>query len=420
MKQTFQSDFPRSLPPLSGRLLWLYRFCWFALAAGALSVATSGAVAQPTVHAFNVAKTAILILLATLLLFRRPRDPVAALLSLTMLLWTISSSFDLSTKALLPQLLDRCRFLLFALTLLLFPDGRWQPAWTSKVAAASAAVALLGVLEVIGTISTHLFLPLAIGCVLAAILSLMARFRSATDYALRQQLKWVALALIAGVALILAARAGAALTAATKFAPAMTFAWDALLQSGIVVIALGFLASLLRYRLFDAETVISRSAAYAALTIALVATFGGTEALIENVGQTYLGSGIGSISGAMAAAVAAVLLNPLHARITEWAEHRFQPDLTHLKRELPAILSSLGPSASTKSVARAVLPRINTAIHATSSALAIDGTIIESEGERKGEPPPVILNIGRIVADRTATLLLGPRPDASLPAKEDM
>lgn len=68
------------------------------------------------------------------------------------------------------------------------------------------------------------------------------------------------------------------------------------------------------------RTFISRSAAYAALTIALVATFGGTEAFIQNIGQDYLGMNVGGVSGGMAAAVAAVMLNPLHERVTSWAE----------------------------------------------------------------------------------------------------
>ena len=118
----------------------------------------------------------------------------------------------------------------------------------------------------------------------------------------------MALGLSGGVWLILVARGGAALSAPAS--TGMTILWEAMFQLGVIVVALGFLVSLLRYRLFDAETVISRSAAYAVLTIALVATFGGTEAVIQNLGQSYLGMNIGSVSGAMAAAVAAVLLAP--------------------------------------------------------------------------------------------------------------
>ena len=142
---------------------------------------------------------------------------------------------------------------------------------------------------------THAFLPLAILCVLAGIGSLVARFRASTNYALKQQLKWVALGLMAGVGLILCARAGSA--ASPLHGQIMPILWEAMFQLGIIIVALGFLVSLLRFRLFDAETVISRSAAYAGLTIALVAKFGGTEALIQNLGQSYLGMNIGGISG---------------------------------------------------------------------------------------------------------------------------
>jgi len=144
--------------------------------------------------------------------------------------------------------------------------------------------------------------------ILGSIAGLVFRFRVAESYAVRQQLKWVALGLSGGVWLILVARGGAALSAPAS--TGMTILWEAMFQLGVIVVALGFLVSLLRYRLFDAETVISRSAAYAVLTIALVATFGGTEAVIQNLGQSYLGMNIGSVSGAMAAAVAAVLLAP--------------------------------------------------------------------------------------------------------------
>ena len=160
----------------------------------------------------------------------------------------------------------------------------------------------------------------------------------------------------------------------------MPILWEALFQLGIIIVALGFLVSLLRYRLFDAETVISRSAVYAALTIALVATFGGTEAAIQNLGQEYLGMNIGGISGAMAAAVAALLLSPLHGRITDWAERRFQPDLVLLKREIPEIIALVGPKGSAHQLASAVLPRINVGIHGTHSALLLGGRIDAASG----------------------------------------
>jgi len=433
-----------NLPQLSGRLLWLYRACWCALGIGALLASSltpfqPGAI--PSVVALRLAKSVVLVCVATILLYRRQRDPVAALLALAFLTWTITSSFDFGTNAEFARLLDRCRFLLFALALLLFPDGSWNPRWTRALAVASAGVFLIGVGEALGLLRSELFLPLAIPCILAGIGSLIARFRLSMDYALKQQLKWVALGLVVGVGLILFARAGSA--ASMSRISAMPILWEATFQLGIMVVALGFLVSLLRYRLFDAETVITRSAAYAGLTIALVATFGGTEALIQNVGQLYLGMNIGSVSGGMAAAVAAVLLQPLHERITDWAEHRFQPDLSQFKLDMPELLERLSVDASTRQLGDEVLQHVNAAIHASRSAFIVNGRETAScgvavgevrrwwrkaaqaettLGERVPNDPlfPVRLSLSSAPSRQALWLLLGPRPDTTLYGREEL
>src|SRR5215204_6205638 len=121
-----------SLPQLSRRLVWFYRVVWCALAVGA--VLASGlpsfqSASQPAVFGLRLAKSAVLVCVATILFYRRQRDPVAALLALAFLTWTITSSFDFGSNVEFARLLDRFRFLLFALALLLFPDGRWQPGW---------------------------------------------------------------------------------------------------------------------------------------------------------------------------------------------------------------------------------------------------------------------------------------------------
>lgn len=436
-----------SLPPLGGRLLWLYRLLWAAAASSAILVHVlllAQPAMEPTILGLRLVKAAAVFTVATILFRRRQRDPVAALLSLAFLVWTITSSFDFTASdAILPQLLDRVRFLLFALALLLFPDGEWRSAATRGVAAASVAVFLLGVAETLQLITTRWFLPLAIICVLAAVASLVSRFRTAGSEALRQQLKWVALGLVSGIALILGARGGSALAAASPRLAALPVLWEAMFQLGIIAIAIGFLISLLRYRLFDAETAISRSAAYAALTISVVATFGGTEALIENAGQLYLGMGLGNISGAMAAAVAAVLLGPLHNRISDWAERRFQRDLVLLKRTFPEALSDQSPELSSRQLGALALGMISQAIHATRSALLVEGKVIAAHGvelndvrrwsrdtfDRNGGVPErypsnslfrLSIPIRGTFGGTIPRLLLGPRPDGSLYGKDEL
>ncbi len=412
----------KGLPSLGGRILWAYRILWGVFAAAALATlvfALFDGTMQPVVLGLRILKSGIVGAVSFVLFWRRQRDPVAAILSLAFLCWTVTSSFDFTTAAVLPMLLDRLRFLLFALALLLFPDGQWRPGWTRGAAIGSCVVFMIGAVETLDLVPTRVFLPLAILCVLAAIAALIQRFRSTEDETQQQQLKWVSLGLVAGVGFILAARAGAALLGS-----AVPF--EALFQLGIVLVALGFLVPLLRYRLYDAEAVISRSAAYAVLTATLVATFAGSEALIESLGPRYLGSGIGQVSGAMAAAVAAVLFTPLNDRINSWAEQRFQRDLIQLKAELPELLSEIPADWTPRQVGEAVLPRITDAVHATHAAIVLKDEPIAAEGlaidriKQLSSQFPLRLALRCHFGGHQGWLMLGPRPDGSNYGKDEV
>ena len=95
---------------------------------GAARAAAASSTATPLpILVLRLIKAAVLVSVSAILLRRRAKDPVAALLALAFLTWTITSSFDFASSNALPLLLDRVRFLLFVLALLLFPDGRWQP-----------------------------------------------------------------------------------------------------------------------------------------------------------------------------------------------------------------------------------------------------------------------------------------------------
>jgi hypothetical protein len=248
----------------------MYRAAWFALAAtaaGILLLSMLHPAAGALIVGLRLLKAAIVMTVATILFRRRQHDAVAALLSLALLLWTITSSFDFASSMTgVPMILDRLRFLLFTIALLLFPNGEWRPRWGRGIAIASVIVFAIGTAEALNRLPTHSFLPLAIPCVIAAIATLIIRFRTASAEAERLQLKWVALGLASGVGCILAARAGFALMMRTDLSFAAPLVFEALFQCGIVLVALGILVSLLRYRLFDVEAAVTRSAAYGGLT----------------------------------------------------------------------------------------------------------------------------------------------------------
>jgi hypothetical protein len=434
-----------SLPPLGGRLFAVYRISWWLLLLLALAAIVQSwldPASGPAILGLRMLKSLVLIAVSSILFRRRAKDPVAAMLALAFLLWTASSNIGISSGAWLPGVLDRFRFLLFAMALLLFPDGKWQSRWMPIMGAAIVTTFLLGVGEATGLLASKAYLPVAIACVLAALVALVAKYRALGEGTERQQLKWVTLGLFAGISLILTARALAALTAAMTMPFIGSIAIEGLFQLGIVVLAFGFLISLLRYRLYDAETVISRSAIYAALTLSLVGTFAACEALIELLGQRYFGSSIGSISGTVAAAMVAALLAPLHRRISGWAEEKFHHDLAVLRRDLPDLLLTLSSGSSLQRLAKAILPRIEYAVQSTRMALLIDGRLVAAQGIELAparrllknwnapQAPlqidqdyhgafPVRMPLRCPFGTVRGWLLLGPRPDGSLYGKDD-
>ena len=204
----------------------------------------------------------------------------------------------------------------------------------------------------------------------------------------------------------------------------------------------GLLISLLRYRLYDAEAAISRSIAYGALTVALLAIFAGTERVIELLGEEYLGHGFGVFAGGLAAAAAAAMISPLHHRVTHWAERRFQKHLWHLRRGLPLLVGDLRETAGLDGLASAVLDAVLKGVRARQAALLVgekiegarDVAIEDVEAWRGGWQPPAGDAIDsdrhdrlfpmRVPLDaeghgRVGWLLLGPRPDGSLFGKDE-
>ena len=431
---------------LNRPLLLAYRLLWAAMVPAVLAAHILAA-SQPSAtlarSAMAAGQSLVLIAAAALLVRRRPRDMVAALLSLAFLVWALSGLGEGSAQGpAQPWLaaLDRLRFLLFAAALLLFPDGRLEPRWTKAVLILSMLVFAVGLGGAVGLVPPQWFLPPAVLCVVAAIAALAVRLKRLPPGTERQQLKWVSLGVAGGVALILVYRIGGAIAAPA----AAQLALEAMYRTGVVLIALGFLVALLRYRLYDAEAAIGRSASYVLLTLALLAVFGACEAAIELLGKSWLGGQAGDISGAIAASVAAVLLVPLHERISGWAERRFQPELVALREALPPLLADAQDDADIDSLAAIVLPRLEAGVRAMHVAVAIGGEIVAVNDVAQAtaqawldewRAPADMIALDRDDADPDFPLripladargapigwvLLGPRPDGSFYRREEL
>lgn len=323
--------------------------------------------------AIRLILTSAWVLVALLLYLRRPHDLVAALISIGALLPMINFSY--LSPAISPVTSDSIAFAGFGaliLGLLLFPGGKIQPRWSLIGMPLIIAVWTIVLLARWLGLPVFPMQPLLVAlCMLFILITLVTRFRSSESKVTRQQLKFVLL----GVAL-----------AFTLFVPSMLWfqlerleivqasPWNDLVRDlilGIARLALpaGLLIALLRYRLFDADRLISRSVTYALMTLVIGIAFFAMERIIDFVGNQVIGGGIGAASFGIAAALAAVLLNPLHSRLVQWSEARFQKKLVALRDDLPELARDMRQISSMDELLDEILKRILPAVHAQSAVI---------------------------------------------------
>ena len=379
---------------------------------------------------------------AVLLFLRRRREAVPALLSVAFLVFGgIVNGADLSgvgARALAWASTMGTVCLLAAL--LVFPSGRFEPRWTVIPA---LFLPVIAVIEPDGPagFATGAFLILS---VLAALISRYRRLGEGTE---RLQLRWALLGLVVGVVLFAMSLAGDAAVYAWQAEDPRWLAWGyAIIQVfgtwGLGVMAIGLIVSILRYRLYDADTVIGRSAAYGVLTLGFVALFATSQKLIELLGEEYLGQNVGALAGGIGAALAAVAIAPMHARAQRWAERRFQKALYRLRHGLPPLVGDLRETAGLEQIAGATLDRLVEGLRASRAAMVVASRLIDArdipaeeveQWRRSWVPPerdgidcdksdplfPVRVPLEAEGHGRVGWLLLGPRPDGSMFGKAE-
>jgi hypothetical protein len=283
---------------------------------------------------------------------RRPVNPIGWLFAASGLLWSLWIPWDVW----IAQLLRTGRPLPLAAQLaavtgefswapaialgitlpaLLVPDGRLRsPRWRVVVATAAfgAIVAPLagslvagqlqeteipfdnpfGLAGTAGTAATVLTMTAVVLhwlSLLAALASLVLRFRASRGVE-RQQLRWIA----AGAALTIVGLLAGAVVAAAGYA-------------AVLCVPVAVAVAVLRYRLWDLDRLVSRTVAYALVTGLLVLPY-----LLVVPAAGRLAAGTGSLGVAAATLVAAAAFAPLRRRIQALVDRRFNRhryDATH-------------------------------------------------------------------------------------------
>jgi hypothetical protein len=334
----------------------------------------------------------------------------------------------------------------FFVGLLAFPDGRFVPRWTFV---AACAFTLWCAFVPFASLQARAAAGLIMLLVTAA--ALVQRYRRIESDSARQQLRWAMLGFVWGATLFAVSILlnTPDLLGAENDTPAiiwLSIAAQVCGGLGTACIAGGLLLSLLRYRLYDVDAVMSRSAAYGLLTAGFVALFAGSEKTIELLGEHYFEGGFGSLSGAVAAALSALVVVPLHNRMNHWAERRFQKRLNQLRSELPEAVADLREAAPENAIVAEVLERVATGIRARYAAMILDGRVAGVHGSDPGAaerwqganaPDPAVSSLDcdrsdpvfpmrvplrardRRFGEPLGWLLLGPRPDGSFYGKDE-
>src|SRR5215203_658230 len=241
---------------------------------------------------------------------------------------------------------------------LFFPDGRlpsprWRPlAWLVLVNAALAVAPYAfapgpledfprespvinpigiegsaGILGLFAQVSNFLLVPITLGMILAFYI----RFRRAQGEE-RQQIKWVAYAVVLFTAVII-----------------VVSVWPSLDTSllGSVLFLAAFLAipsamalAILKYRLYDIDVVINRTLVYTVLTTVLALLYFGSIALLQTVLIVLTGQG-SQLAVVASTLLIAALFNPIRRRIQGFIDRSFYRSKYDAAKTLETFSASL-------------------------------------------------------------------------------
>jgi hypothetical protein len=207
---------------------------------------------------------------------------------------------------------------------------------------------------------------------------------------------------------------------------------------------LGLLVSLLRYRLYDAEIAIGRSVNFAVVTLSVAAIFAAAGDAVKQLIYNYSGNTNNEGPIIFAAALATIMVNPIQDRVQRWSEKKFQRNLFLLRNDLPQGVRDMRETASLEDMLSEILAQVDRGVRAVRSATIVNGRVLSVRGLTTSEVEewrtsvfaqdyksdiceasdrvfpirlPLVPSSGE--DEPIGYLLVGPRPDGSIPSREE-
>jgi hypothetical protein len=353
--------------------------------------------------------------IGALLAIRRPRTSIGwILLALAWLSATVfipverdqfadvTVSWPLRLFAFIHGAAGPLALLLLALLAVVFPSGRLPTGRWGTVVRVALVVGLLLVLA--SPIAPEATSIPALVIELGAFISLAVRYRHARDIE-RQQLRWLAAAL---VFLAMAVMAGFGLYYLAPDAVESGFAawFPAIVAVACVPIAIGI--AVLRYRLYEIDTVINRALVYGGLTAIVAGIYTASIALMQRLFVTVTGEK-SDAAIVLTTLVVVVGFTPLKTRLQAIVDRRFKEvrdPSTPLAEFVDALHGRMWPVKPAVALRHLLEVGIG-ALGATGGDVTIGAVTVAHTGADDVQPEIVVASgeaTGQIV------LSIGPRP----------
>lgn len=356
-----------------------------------------------------------------LLALRRPNDPVAMILAFAFagmvatidppLQYWLWNDLDYMT-----DIIGGIFFYLLVIGLAAFPDGVFVPRllrWLIPIGIP------LAIFTSISGPDEDLQGILGVAVMLGVVVCQFIRFRREPSGIARQQIKWAGFGFASGMLLIFAAVLLAAWMGddPSTYTPLMSLAVLVLFSSGMAAIAVGLLVALTRFRLWEADTVITRSAAYAVVTLIVGVVWAASSDLVKLVITEVMGRESEAGATTVGAVIAAGIFSPTQSAVLGWTRRHFGGPLDQI-RDAAKRLKSWGLTEAPEEVATRALAIIDQAVHPNAAAIVLDTAksheLIAARDVVSAEDPKLIEKL--TLADEetsVGTLLIGRRSDGN-------
>jgi hypothetical protein len=367
-----------------------------------------------------LACTALLVC-GLLLALRRPNDPVAMLLAFAFIgmVATIDPSMQLwlwTNQDYMIDILGAIFFYLLLVALASFPDGIFVPRllrWAIPLGIP------LTIFVSIPDVDEDLQGIVGLLALLGVLASQIVRFRREPEGIVRQQIKYAGFGFAAGILLVLAAVMVAAWLGddSSNYTPVMSLVVLVLFSSGMAAMAIGLLVALTRFRLWEADTVITRSAAYAVVTLIVGVVWAASSDLVKLVITEVMGHDSEAGATTVGAIIAAGVFSPTQSAVLGWTRKHFGGPLDQI-HDAAKRLKNWGLTESPEEVATRALSIIDQAAHPAASAIVLDTAmghelIAARDVTSAGDPKLVEKLVLEDEESSVGTLLIGRRSDGN-------